>query len=591
MLLVRRVLLSVVFLVCAQSVLFAQTVVWDPNPETDIAGYRVHYGIQSGNYTTMVDVGNQTQYQPPPGFDWSRTLYFVVQAYNTSGLTSPFSNEVQWTPPTTTRVTSIQADVSYPLLAGRPVTWTATATGPSPIQYRFWLYRRNAWTMMRDYATSNTFTWTPSGVDIGQPYILQVWARAVGSTAQYEGFLGTPSFEIIGTPFELRADVDFPTPPGNQVTWTASVAATTTSPLEYQFMVMNQSGGGWTVFRPYATSNQAQWTPASAGTYAVQAWARAVGSTAQFEHTGVSDFFQVSPTALSVTSLTADRSSPSSTGTKIAWTARVRGGMAGPIQYQFWRHSAASGWRLAQPYSSSPTFAWTPTWGDEGDQTVQVWVRSNGSTANYEAWRSSAALRVEHAPMTLTTASLFPVAPGSHVDWLGGVADPSANLEYQFWTYSAATAQWTVARPYGTVPTFRWIPNTVGTFAVLVWGRQPGSTEDYEVYRGTDLLQVSQGPAQIASLTSNVTFPASAGTTITWTAAASGGTAGPLQYQFWRYSNGQWILARPYSSVNTYSWTPTAGDIGNHALQVWVRSAGSTAGYEAFKSTGVFSIQ
>jgi hypothetical protein len=35
---------------------------WDPpENQTDIAGYKVHYGNSSGNYDTIVDVGNQTE--------------------------------------------------------------------------------------------------------------------------------------------------------------------------------------------------------------------------------------------------------------------------------------------------------------------------------------------------------------------------------------------------------------------------------------------------------------------------------------------------------------------------------------------------
>jgi hypothetical protein len=42
--------------------------------------------------------------------------------------------------------------------------------------------------------------------------------------------------------------------------------------------------------------------------------------------------------------------------------------------------------------------------------------------------------------------------------------------------------------------------------------------------------------------------------------------------------------------LNTYTWTPSSTDAGPHALQVWVRSAGSTAQYEAYGATGYFTI-
>ncbi|MBA3886835.1 MAG: hypothetical protein H0X67_14060 [Acidobacteria bacterium] len=586
------VLMSAVLLVCGPSMLHAQTLVWDANSETNISGYRVLYGTQSGSYPNQVDVGNQTHYQPPQGFDWSRTLYFTVQAYNTSGLSSPLSAELKWVPSAPPSLTSIHSSAAYPLLAGQPVTWTATTTSnPDPLEYRFYLYRKTGWTLARDYGPGNSLTWIPSGGDVGEPYTVQAWVRRVGSSLQYESWLGTPTFAVTGAALELSADVDFPTPPGNQVTWTAHAAFAHTGTLEYKFLVANQNDGVFTVFRNYSASHVAQWTAPAIGRYAVQALSRQVGSTAAFEHRGTTEFFDVSQTPLSVSRLTADGVSPTSTGTKITWTARVKGGMSGPIQYQFWLYSAATGWKLAQPYGSSHTFMWTPTWGNEGEHTVQVWVRNNGSTATHEGWRSSAPLRVERAAMSLTTATLFPAAPGSYVDWRAAVPDPSADLDYQFWVYSATSANWALGRPYDPDPIFRWIPTTTGEYVVQARARQRGSAADYEVTRTSPTVQISQGPAQLVSLASSISLPAAPGTSITWTAEAYGGTAGPLQYQFWRWSNGAWVLVQSYGSQNTYTWTPTAANVGTHALQVWVRSAGSTVSYESYKSTGFFSIQ
>ncbi|NWG13123.1 MAG: fibronectin type III domain-containing protein [Acidobacteria bacterium] len=65
---------------------------WDPNTETDLAGYKVYYGTASRTYGPPVTIGLQTTYTVtnlPPG-----TYYFAVTAYNTAGLESGFSNEV-----------------------------------------------------------------------------------------------------------------------------------------------------------------------------------------------------------------------------------------------------------------------------------------------------------------------------------------------------------------------------------------------------------------------------------------------------------------------------------------------------------------
>ena len=78
------------------------TAQWNPNPEPNIAGYVLSYGLQSGNYTTTIDVGNVTTYSLT--LTAGQTYYFALQAYNTAGLFSPYSAEVVHTvsagPPT-----------------------------------------------------------------------------------------------------------------------------------------------------------------------------------------------------------------------------------------------------------------------------------------------------------------------------------------------------------------------------------------------------------------------------------------------------------------------------------------------------------
>ena len=69
------------------------TLVWDPNPEPDIAGYNVYYGRISGDYTRLVPVTDPTAMIAVKG---SKTVYFAVTAYNTNGMESELSNEVHW---------------------------------------------------------------------------------------------------------------------------------------------------------------------------------------------------------------------------------------------------------------------------------------------------------------------------------------------------------------------------------------------------------------------------------------------------------------------------------------------------------------
>src|SRR4051812_31768310 len=87
-------LLGLIYQVTAESV----TLVWDPNSEPDLAGYRFYYGGESGNYTNIVDIKNATT-NSVSGLVEGGTYFFAVTAYNTLGLESDFSNEVRYDVP------------------------------------------------------------------------------------------------------------------------------------------------------------------------------------------------------------------------------------------------------------------------------------------------------------------------------------------------------------------------------------------------------------------------------------------------------------------------------------------------------------
>jgi hypothetical protein len=74
------------------------TLTWDPNAEADLKGYRVYYGTSSGNYTSVIDVGNQVTCTVT-GLTPGETYYFAATAYNNIGLESDYSTELVYTVP------------------------------------------------------------------------------------------------------------------------------------------------------------------------------------------------------------------------------------------------------------------------------------------------------------------------------------------------------------------------------------------------------------------------------------------------------------------------------------------------------------
>jgi hypothetical protein len=96
---------------------------WDPNVETDLAGYRISYGSAPRSYTTTIDVGNQTSHQFT-GLAEGQTYYFAVRAYNAGGFLSPFSEEVS-----SGMADSAIAEATFTIQSGAPAAPAISPAG------------------------------------------------------------------------------------------------------------------------------------------------------------------------------------------------------------------------------------------------------------------------------------------------------------------------------------------------------------------------------------------------------------------------------------------------------------------------------
>ena len=68
-------------------------VAWDPNTESDLAGYRLYYGTISGDYPHSIDVGNTTQHTIT-NLEAEATYYIAATAYDAASNESVFSEEL-----------------------------------------------------------------------------------------------------------------------------------------------------------------------------------------------------------------------------------------------------------------------------------------------------------------------------------------------------------------------------------------------------------------------------------------------------------------------------------------------------------------
>ena len=296
--------------------------------------------------------------------------------------------------------------------------------------------------------------------------------------------------------------------------------------------------------------------------------------------------------AQEVISLTPDTTAtPLPIGQAVTWTAEVTGG-TDPLTFQFWHFHPSAGWQMAQDYSPSATFTWTPAVGDSGDHAIQVWVRNAASTAPYDAYLSTGFFSVG-ATLTLSPVEPGTLAAGSPAPWTAH-ASGLVNPQYQFWRLDADG--WRIVQPFSSTFTYSWTPTLIdrGQHAIQVWARSAGSTAAYDVWAGTNFFDVT-GPPPVVFFNDapgHTEFPWNTGVAGHISGFARGSIA-PLEYKFWRYDDnpGAWIVVREYGPTPEYTWTPGVRDIGLHAVQIWGRGMGSTAAYEGWQSTGYFAVQ
>ena len=111
------------------------TLAWDASTDSNIAGYKVHYGNSSGSYQAVIDVGKTTSCTISTLLDGT-TYYFAATDYNTSGGESAYSNEVSYTTsaactysisPTSQSTGSSGGPGTVSVTASSGCTWTAVS--------------------------------------------------------------------------------------------------------------------------------------------------------------------------------------------------------------------------------------------------------------------------------------------------------------------------------------------------------------------------------------------------------------------------------------------------------------------------------
>ena len=264
-------------------------------------------------------------------------------------------------------INSFVANKQSPQVSGTQVTLTAKATGTGTLQYKF-LVKDNTtgnWAVLRNYGTSNTYTWTTKATGNKTLYVDvkdsngQVTRKSMSYTIKE---IAKP---VVST---FVADKKSPQVSGTEVT--LSAAASGTGVLQYKFLVKDASGN-WFVIRDYSILNSCTWKANKVGNKTL--YVDVKDSNGQVTRKSMS--YTVKAAAPTVTSFTANKQSPQVSGTEVVLTAKATG--TGTLQYKFLVKDASGNWFVIQDYSVSNITVWKLS--KVGNKTLYVDVKdSNG---------------------------------------------------------------------------------------------------------------------------------------------------------------------------------------------------------------------
>jgi hypothetical protein len=459
---------------------------WDPSPPTDqVSSYEVCIGTSSLSCNIRVATVNASQtsyvFSPPSG----QLVYVAVRGLNSKGRGS-YSTEQRFSIPSlgalTNRSTSLlTAILPINLVVSDPdgsrLTFTHTGLPPG----------------VALNSSTGQITGTPTSAGT---YNVTIFVSD-GLVSVSRSFLWTVT---TGTTADRTA-------PGLTITSHASglVVTSANQTISGTATDSGKGGSGITIVRvngqaatggAASGNNTANWSrtitlTSGSNTVTVEAVDGAGNIqmqqiTLQLTSSGTSSTSgSVTTTSgpLALVSLASSRTSPQPVGTSISFTATATGGRS-PYQYKWWLFNGTT-WTVVRDWSSSATWAWTPTKPGSSYQ-VGVWVRDSTMTSDIATYYKIMPFAISGTSTTtsgplriiaVTSNLQSPQLAGTRVTFTASAAGGVAPYQYKWWVFDGTA--WKIAREWGTSNTYTWTALPRGdSYFVGVWLRDSTTNAD-----------------------------------------------------------------------------------------------------------------
>jgi len=371
------------------------------------------------------------------------------------------------------------------------------------------------------------------------------------------------------------------------------------APLDVTFMPASRNGGGsQTLNLDFGDSTGSHSTYGATVNHTYQ-----YPGTYTAKVTLVDDLTGHSATATRAITVKTNINDPSSTITSPATAAVISGatftitGSASDVSGSGLQKVEAStdggtSWHLAAGGT-----IWSYTWNLPTNGSYTIKSRATDNAGNVET--PGPGVNVTVANITpIVVLSLVPspstfVVAGGNATWTATATGGTGSYQYSYWHMGPDTGGvYVKAQDWGSSNTWTWATSTdnIGNNYVMVKVRN-SDLSGSAVYKISGVYKVNP-TLGISGLTANKTSPATVGSSVTWTATATGGT-GSYLYSFWRTgpdTSGAYVKIRDWTSASTWNWTPVAAEVGNNYVMVKVKNSDST-GTALYKISGVYKVQ
>ncbi len=434
---------------------------------------------------------------------------------------------------------------------GTAVKMTGAASGgTTPYKYAYVVQAPSGdWTVLKDYSTATSHTWTPASTG---KYTVQIKVKDASSKVVVKSYTLTVNNALVNNSKISATSIT----KGTTLKLTGAASGGTT-PYKFAY-VAKTPAGEWKVIKDYSTSTSHSWTPASVGTYTVQIKVKDAKNTVV-----------VKSFTLKVATALVNNSKISATsiekGTAVKMTGAASGGTT-PYKFAYVVQAPNGNWTVLKDYSTATTHTWTPA--STGKYTVQIKVKDAKNTVVVKSFT----LTVSAALVNNSKISATTIVKGSSVKLTASASGGSGFYNYAYVAKTPA-GEWKVLKNYSTATSHTWTPASTGKYTVQVKVRDSNSLVKIKEFTLTvNTALVNNSKISSTSITK--------GTTIKLTGAASGGVT-PYQYAYVaKTPAGEWKVIKNYSTSTTHSWTPAS--VGTYTVQIKVKDAKGTIVVKSF---------